>query len=175
MKMQRILAFGSVLGLVLSGCGPLRDLRGGSQPTGSPEAVTAQTPQADTVRPQARPASGAPAAALGRAGLTPAALDRTTEAERAAALAPPAGRTQFLGETLASLGSPSEPGLWLRTGLVNTTTRGRVELADGSGSMRVELRPSGAGPGAGSQMSLAAFTTLALPLTQLVALRVFVE
>jgi len=46
---------------------------------------------------------------------------------------------------------------------------------DGGGALRVELRPSGAPPGAGSQLSLAAFRALDVPLTQLLPLEVFAE
>lgn len=135
--------------------------------------MAVRLPDADTIRPQARP--GADAAGRGRAGLRPEALDQTSAADRAAALAPASARTQLLGESLASLGSPADPGLWLRTGLVTQVTQGRVELPQGTRSLRVELRPSGAAPGGGSQLSLSAFTTLGLPLTQLVPLRVFAE
>ncbi|WP_084657585.1 hypothetical protein [Natronohydrobacter thiooxidans] len=157
--------------LVLGGCAQLSSLgRGG----GDAQAVAVQSPDEATARPQTRPDGGV-AAGLGRAGLQAAALDQTSAEERAAALAPPAARTQHLGETLASLGSPSEPGLWLRTGLVTRVTQGRIELPDGSRSLRVELRPSGAEAGSGSQLSLSAFTTLGLPLTQLVTLQVYAE
>jgi len=80
-----------------------------------------------------------------------------------------------LGTTLASLGSPTEQGLWLRTGLVTRVEPGRVVRTDGGGALRVELRPSGAPPGAGSQLSLAAFRALDVPLTQLLPLEVFAE
>ncbi len=131
-------------------------------------------PQSDTTRPQAR-ANGAEVASLGQTGLRPEALDQLSAEERTAALAPASASTQPLGETLAALGSPAQTGLWLRTGLVTSVTPGRVELPDGSASLRVELRPSGAEAGAGSQLSLSAFNSLGQPLTQLVRLRVFAE
>ena len=164
-----------LLGVALSGCQQLSRLSdSGLRSTGGADVNVAVSPaDAATPRPQARP--GSTAAGLGSAGLRPEQLDQTSATERAAALAPPAARTQFLGETLASLGSPADPGLWLRTGLVTSATAGRIELAQGEGSLRVELRPSGAAAGGGSQLSLAAFTTLNLPLTQLVALRVYAE
>lgn len=139
--------------------------------SGAPNVLV---PQADTIRPQPRPTQTS-AVVLGRGALTPDALDQTSAAERAAATAPPSARTQLLGDTLASLGSPTEAGFWLRTGLVTRVSQGRVETTDGSKSVRVELRPSGAQAGAGSQLSLAAFRALDLPLTQLVTLRVFGE
>ncbi len=162
------------LSLALAGCANLpgfgREGRGG-QVEDLDMAVL--RPDAETQRPQMRPDGRA--AGIGGAGQRPEALDQTSDVERAAALAPPAARTQMLGETLAGLGSPAEPGLWLRTGLVSRVTQGRVETQDGSRSLRVELRPSGAVAGSGSQLSLSGFTTLGLPLTQLVSLRVFAE
>ncbi len=78
----------------------------------------------------------------------------------------------MLGRTLASLGDPSRPGLWLRTGLVDTARKGTVTLANDDAQVAVELRPADTAPGAGSQMSLAAFRALGVPLTELVAVRV---
>lgn len=161
-----------VLPLMVAGCAQLSGSgRGGLSNSGP--APDVQSPGTETVRPEARPGAGA--RALGTAGLRPEALDQTSAEVRAAALAAPAARTQLLGETLASLGSPTETGLWLRTGLVTSVTSGRIEVQDGSGSLRVELRPSGAPAGTGGQLSLSAFTTLGLPLTQLVNLRVYAE
>ncbi len=175
MSVLRPLLSGSVLCLALAGCAQFPGFGRLSAPSLPASDVAVRMPDAETVRPQPRPGAAGGTQALGGAGLTPDALDRTSAAERAAALAPPAARTQFLGETLASLGGVTEPGLWLRTGLVSQATQGRVELADGSRSLRVELRPSGAVAGSGSQLSLAAFRSLDQPLTALVPLRVFVE
>jgi hypothetical protein len=131
------------------------------------------TPDTDTTRPLPRP--DARAAPLGTSGArTAATLDQTTPAQRAAAVAPPATGARVLGETLAALGSPTEQGFWLRTGLVERVQQGRVELAGGR-SVAVELRPSGQPAGAGSQLSLAAFRALEVPLTQLVTVRVLGE
>lgn len=168
-----------LLPLAMGGCARLSDLMdisGGDRPAGQGE-VAVLHPGESTTRPLARPGGPrtGPAGQIGLAGQQVDALDRTSPEERAAALAPPAARTQLLGETLASLGSPADPGLWLRTGLVAQVTQGRVETQDGSGSLRVELRPSGAVAGSGSQLSLSGFTTLGLPLTQLVTLRVYAE
>ena len=163
--------------LALSGCAQLSGFgRSGADRPADESEMAVLRPDEGTIRPQARPGDRATSASgIGGAGQRPEALDLTSEAERAAALAPPAARTQMLGETLASLGSPAEPGLWLRTGLVTRVTQGRIETQDGSGSLRLELRPSGAVAGSGSQLSLSGFTTLGLPLTQLVTLRVYAE
>lgn len=160
----------SFLALVaLAGCGAL-PFGGGLS---SAPSVAVQAPGTDTRRPLARP--GQQGAALGQAGQTPDALDTTTAAERAAAQAGTPASEAALGDTLASLGSPTEQGFWLRTGLVTRVQQGRVERIDGTGAIRVELRPSGAEPGAGSQLSLAAFRTIGAPLTELLPLRVFAD
>jgi hypothetical protein len=159
--------------LALSACQNLNFLSRSAAPSDQPKAVVAQQPQADTARPQSRPSGSI--AGLGAGGLRPEALDRTSAQDRAAALAPGPATGAALGETLASLGSPAEPGLWLRTGLVTRAMPGRIVVQDGGAALRVELRPSGTPAGSGSQLSLAAFTTLGLPLTTLVRLQVFPE
>lgn len=157
------------IALILAGCaGGLPFRREAPQPS----VAVVMDPDEAVARPQARPGAGAtsPLRAQGRSADT---LDTTTPAERAAATAPRQGG-QALGETLAGLGSPTEPGFWLQTGLVQNARPGRVEIP-GGGSVSLELRPSGAAPGAGSQISLAALRALEVPLTQLVSLRVFAE
>lgn len=135
--------------------------------------VIVRAADSETIRPVGRPVRGV--APIGTSGARDAAsLDRTSAAERQAALAPPPARTTILGETLASLGSPAEQGFWLRTGLVQSAQAGRVSLPNGR-SVAVELRPSGQPAGSGSQLSLAAFRALEVPLTQLVTLRVQAE
>ena len=97
-------------------------------------------------------------------------FDTTSAADRAAAVAAPVGE-QNLGSTIASLGSPTEPGIWLRTGLVSELVQGRV-VYQGK-SVNVELRPSGGPATAGSQISLAAMRLLGAPLTGLPQLTVY--
>jgi hypothetical protein len=97
-------------------------------------------------------------------------FDTTTAEDRAAAVATPVGQ-QALGTTIASLGAPTEPGIWLRTGLVTELVQGRVEYQ--GKSVNVELRPSGGEPSAGSQISLAAMRLVGAPLTGLPELTVF--
>jgi hypothetical protein len=109
-------------------------------------------------RPVARP----PVPSAG--ATTAAAFDTTTEADKAAALAPPpapAGES-VLGRTAVALGNPAEPGFWLRSSLVKAAGKGRVEVAGGA-SIAVDLIP---GEGA-AQLSLPAFRALNLPLTSL--------
>jgi hypothetical protein len=128
--------------------------------------VTATEARADTPRPEARPAALRPPAGARTADQ----FDTTTAAERAAAAAPAAASRQ-LGTTIASLGSPAEAGFWLKTPLVTSPTPGRVVLE--AASVNVELIPSGAAAGSGSQLSLAAFRVLGVPLTSLPEVTVF--
>jgi hypothetical protein len=117
-------------------------------------------------RPDAAIRTAAPAAA----GRTAAALDRSTEAERAAARAAPAAGA-VLGQTVASLGNPAEQGFWLKTALVDAPRPGIVRLAGGA-AVQVELRPAAEG---GAQLSLAAYRALGLGLTDLPAITVAVR
>ncbi|TNC73896.1 D-galactarate dehydratase [Rubellimicrobium roseum] len=90
----------------------------------------------------------------------------------AALVTPPSpAPTGALGTTVASLGSPTNPGRWLETPLVAEPTQGRVEY--NGQSVNVELRPSGGEPGSGSQISLEAMRALGAPLTGLPELTVF--
>lgn len=98
-------------------------------------------------------------------------FDTTSAAERQAATATPvAASTQELGQTVATLGSPTEPGIWLKTPLVTTTTQGRIRYQDRT--INLELRPSGGAAGSGSQISLAAMRLIEAPLTGIVQLTV---
>ena len=112
---------------------------------------------------------------LSGAARTPEALDTTTEAERRAARADAAsaaaGATD-LGTTIASLGAPGEPGFWLRTPLVDSPAKGRLDYPANGTSVVVDLIPLEAEKGAGSQISLAAMRLLEADLTGLPELRV---
>jgi len=108
---------------------------------------------------------------------TEAEFDTTTEEDRAAALVAPEPEDEdgevALGTTIASLGDPTDPGIWLKTPLVDTLTMGRVEYPEAGRSINIELRPSGGEPGSGSQISLPAMRLLEAPLTGLPELEVF--
>ncbi len=159
--------------LALAGCGWLPSALQRGDAAGAPDINVTEGPGEDVLRPAARPGGPAAAAPLRPTGRTADALDRTTEAERAAARAAaarPGGAA--LGETLAGLGAPGEGGFWLRTGLVREARQGRVVAPSGE-SVGLELRPSGREPGSGSEISLAALRALDLPLTQLATLQVF--
>ena len=137
----------------VSGCAVLDRL--------NPSSATATAPAA-----AAAPATAAPV--LG-SGNTAAALDTTTEAQKAEALAAPAASGERnLGSVAVSLGSPTEPGLWLRSSLVTAAGKGRVVTASGQ-SVAVDLLP---GQGA-AQLSLAAYLALSLPLTALPEVTVY--
>ena len=98
-----------------------------------------------------------------------AALDATTAAEKAAAVAAPqpAGARE-LGRAVVGLGSPAAQGFWLKSPLIAAAGKGRVVTGDGK-SVAVDLIP-GSG---GALLSLAAFRALGLGLTDLPEVTVF--
>ncbi len=116
----------------------------------------------------AAPLSGA--APLGVTGAeTAEALDQSTTSEKKEALAaPPASGETELGRVAVSLGNPAEQGFWLRTTLVSTSGKGRVQTAGGQ-SVSVDLLPGASG----AQLSLGAFRALGLALTDLPEVTVF--
>ena len=138
----------------LTGCGPVSRLF--APPPKPVEAVPDVAP----------PMAEIPAAS----GQTAAALDQTTAADKAAALAPvtEAGRT--LGSVVVTLGSPAEQGFWLKTALVTVPGRGRVVTAGGA-AVAIDLLP---GTG-GALLSLAAYRALGLALTDVPELTVFAD
>ncbi|WP_400087652.1 D-galactarate dehydratase [Yoonia sp. R78084] len=103
--------------------------------------------------------------------VTIAQFDTTSAEDRAAAIATAPAGAQPLGRTIASLGSPAEAGIWLKTPLVAALTPGRVTYQDKT--INIELRPSGGAAGSGSQISLAAMRLIEAPLTSLPELTVF--
>ena len=80
---------------------------------------------------------------------TPEALDQSTAAEKAAALAvPQAAGERELGVVVVALGSPVEQGFWIRSSLIATEAKGRVEDVDRHGLNKVDGRlPRVQGPG----------------------------
>ncbi len=106
---------------------------------------------------------------LGATAHSAAALDKTSEAEKAAALAKPvASGERELGKAVVALGPPAETGLWVQSVLVSSKGQGRVVAPNGQ-SLAVELRP-GSG---GALMSLSAYQALGLPLTGLPELTLY--
>ncbi len=153
MRRALLLAFG------LAACGQLglrdADL---SPPPGMP-------------RPMPRPGE---AAAPPAGAATAEAFDTTTAAQRAEATEAPAPASeQKLGRTVATLGSPADPGFWLETPLTDRVRPGRVVAVANGKSVKVELRPIDAPEGAGSRISLPALRLLEVGLAGLHELDVF--
>ena len=123
-----------------------------SAPTEAPE--TAQpAPEVAPVPPAAR---------------TVEQFDTTTQAQRAkAAAGGQSGGGRNLGVTIASLGSPSEPGFWLKTPLVDAPAKGRVVYPQTGKSAQVDLIPIDGPKTAGSRMSLSAMRLIGAPFTGL--------
>lgn len=156
-----VLAASLALGFALSGCGMVDKLRRGLVPDSGQAAPVAPVVAA---APQRLPGMAG--------GQSAAALDTTTAAERAAAvavMAAPSG-AQELGKVRVSLGNPAEAGFWLKGEIVPAVGKGRVTTAAGQ-SVAVELRP---GVGA-AQLSLPAFRALGLALTDLPEVTVTAE
>ena len=136
-------------------------------------AVEAATPAPARVAAPVLTAGKAGGAPLSRpAAARPEAYDQSTATEKAAAAAP-AAAARRLGETVASLGNPTEQGFWIKTPLVRAAGKGRlVDPASGK-SVNVDLIPLAGPESGGSQVSLAALQMLGVPLTGLPKLEVF--
>ncbi len=129
--------------------------------------MVAKLQRPGTAREVAAPAMTLPS--MG-AGQTAAALDGSTAAQKAAAVAAPDAAGRVLGTVVVALGSPAEQGFWLKTALVVSPAKGRVVTADGA-AVAVDLLP---GTGA-ALLSLAAFRALGLALTDLPEVTVLAE
>ncbi|MEO1638097.1 MAG: D-galactarate dehydratase [Pseudomonadota bacterium] len=146
--------------LLLAGCTTL-SFQGlfGTAPT---PAVAVPSPTLDPTPPPPPPVTA----------VTAEQFDTTTEEDRVAAVVTePSGGDQALGTTIASLGPPADPGIWLETPLVTVLSPGRITYQ--GKSINVELRPSGGATGSGSQISLAAMRLIEAPLTSLPEITVF--
>lgn len=148
-----------VLALALTGCALFQ------KKAESPVSITG--PAEPTPATEFAPSAGK--TALGARAVSAEALDKTTDKEKAAALAAPAaGSERELGRVVVALGPPADQGLWLSSALVKEVAPGRIATAAGT-SLAVELRP---GTGA-ALLSLAAFQALGLSLTDLPEVTVF--
>jgi hypothetical protein len=155
---MRQLVFIPVLALALSGCALFQKEGGRSGVTGPAE-----------VQPATEFAPAVSTTTLGARAVSAETLDKTTAAEKAAALAAPAaGGERELGKVVVALGPPAEQGIWLSSALVKEKAQGRIMTAAGK-SLTLELRP---GTGA-ALLSLAAFQALGLSLTELPEVTVF--
>ena len=149
--------------LAVSGCALIQ-----APPASGPDTSDPASPE---IRPVQRPETGAGVQEVGAGGQSADALDTTTAAEKAEATAPSSGGAS-LGQTVASLGDPTEAGFWLKTPLVTAETAGRVE-APGGASVNVTLIPIDGPDTAGSRISLPAMRALGLGLTDLPTVSVF--
>lgn len=95
-------------------------------------------------------------------------FDTTTDEQRAAAANVAPAAEEPLGEVVASLGDPTQSGLWLETALVDQSRAGRVVAPSGTEAL-IQLRP-GSG---GARLSLAAMRLLGIPLTELPTITVY--
>jgi len=180
--MKHLLILGAIA-LFLTGCARLdgmADRFGLKRAAPQPEAgavegaddpfLPAAAPVSDTVLAPATAAPRPPSAAR-----TAEALDTTTPAQRAAAAVPSQAGGAVLGRTIVSLGSPTEPGLWLKTPLVQAEAQGRVTNPATGKSSLVTLIPLAGPPTAGSQMSLSALRVIDAPLAGLTEVEVALE
>ncbi|UWR16776.1 hypothetical protein [Sulfitobacter sp. M368] len=167
--------------LILVGCAGVMDRIGISMPgPGKPDAVANDAPldpfvpsdpvsQGNILTPETSAPPPAPSAQSAEA------LDTTTAEQRAAAVAPPAAPTRDLGRTVASLGSPTEPGLWLKTPLVKAEAQGRVTNPANGKSSLVTLIPLDGPATGGSRVSLSAMRLIGASLTDLTEVTVALE
>jgi hypothetical protein len=163
----------AILGMALTGCAPGQGLFD-SAPEGAGNPAAVLTPAEGQTRPQLRP-NGLGAARPPAGARTAEAFDTTTEEERAVAVQEAQSETQakLLGTTIASLGAPSDPGIWMKTPLAPAAGKGRVDNPASGKSIAVDLIPLDTPRGAGSQLSLAAMRLLGVGLTELPEVEVY--
>ena len=169
---MRFLGTVTLLGLVLTGCstwGGMADRVGlGSRSSSAGDPVGAP---ADAMKPLPE-LSDDPLDDSATVALSPrppdqiAAAPDTTATQRTAATAP-AAATPVLGQTVVSLGSPSEPGMWLKTPLVKIEQQGRVTHPTTGKSSPVTLIPISGPATGGSRLSLSAMRLIGAALTDL--------
>ena len=109
------------------------------------------------------------------AARTAEALDTTTIEQRAEAASAPVAEATSLGTTIVSLGSPTEPGFWLKTPLVKAEIAGRVTNPATGKSSLVTLIPIDGPETAGSRLSLPAMRLIEASLTDLTEVEVALE
>ncbi|MFK7938926.1 MAG: hypothetical protein AB8B82_06075 [Roseovarius sp.] len=159
-----------ILGLAGCAVGPAQ--QDNPDADADPDAMTAS----GQLRPLARPATlNTTIKAPPQAARTVEEFDTTTAEQRSDALAEAsdAASERDLGLTVASLGSPTEPGFWLKTPLVSAPTKGKVVYPATGKSVAVDLIPIDGPKTAGSRMSLPAMRLIDAPLTGLPEVQVF--
>ncbi len=140
-----------------------------------PPLEAAEPSGSGAVRPVARPEGGAQPPEGAR---TAEAFDTVSAGEKQAATeaaeeAAASGAGEALGETVASLGNPGEPGLWIKTPLARDPGKGRVVYPVNGKAVELELIPLDGPKTGGSRMSLAALRSLEAPLTGLLTVEVY--
>lgn len=158
-----------------AGCSTLSDRLGMDASQSEPAAASAPTEapaEAATAPAAATPPAASP---IATGGSSAEALDTTTAAEREAASRAPASIGAALGTTVVSLGSATEPGLWLKTPLVDAEQPGRVTNPATGKSAAVTLIPLEGPATAGSRMSLPALRLIGASLTDLTTVEVSTE
>ncbi len=128
--------------VALVGCASVEGVFGGGD---APATVTPVEGQDPVLKPKARPTEEVPVAL-------------------------PVSGTAVLGATVAALGDPSLPGLWIETPLVTREQTGTAQYRDTT--VTLTLRPSGGAAGSGSRLSLLAMQALGAPLTELIEVKV---
>lgn len=106
---------------------------------------------------------------------TAAEFDTTTAAQRNEAAKPTTTGERKLGNTIASLGDPTQPGFWIKTPLVTDAGKGRIRNPANGRSARVELVPLAGPASGGSQVSLPALQLIGVSLTDLPSIEVYQE
>ena len=158
-----------------AGCSTLSDRFGMDASQSEPAAASAPTDapaEAATAPAAATPPAASP---IATGGSSAEALDTTTAAEREAASRAPASTGAALGTTVVSLGSATEPGLWLKTPLVDAEQPGRVTNPATGKSAAVTLIPLEGPATAGSRMSLPALRLIGASLIDLTTVEVSTE
>ncbi|MFG6582507.1 hypothetical protein [Sulfitobacter sp. 1A12779] len=154
-----------------AGCSNLTERLGMDASQSEPASASVEA-TAEVATPSATPPAASP---IATAGSSAEALDTTTAAEREAATRAPASAGAALGSTVVSLGSATEPGLWLKTPLVDAEQPGRVTNPATGKSAAVTLIPLEGPATAGSRMSLPALRLIGASLTDLTTVEVSTE
>jgi len=127
-------------------------------PVIDPETPMSTSPQASTtaMSPQARPAD---------LKIAEPFVEEVQTAELPPPPKPEVKPTSF-GTTVATLGDPTQPGIWIKTPLISKRQKGRIVAANGK-EVVADFIPLDGPATAGSRMSLPAMQALGLALTDL--------
>ncbi|MDU8929009.1 hypothetical protein RXV86_16565 [Alisedimentitalea sp. MJ-SS2] len=166
--MMRVVVAVLVMGLG-AGCAQIQ------KETAKPMVVVADSGQ---IRPVARPVALKPAKRPPANARTVAQFDTTSREEKKAAeveakQAQQSGEGRLLGRTVASLGDPADPGLWIKTPLVDAPAQGRVIYPVNGKGVQLDLIPIDGPKTAGSRISLAALRVIGAPLAGLPEVEVY--